>query len=215
MLTDYFQNDFYKINLDDVEKAIEVAGRAFQEDPFTKYVYPDLEERKQKLKYGFYMIYQYGIRHGVTYAISSDLEGMVIWLPPDRIYPSFWEMIKFGGFYSIRHVGLKMKAMRTSIAIFSYEEKVHKRLVPYEHWYLQNIAVEPEEQGRGYGGQLLKSMIDQIDDERLPIYLETNNEKNLSFYHRFGFEVIKHEIIPNTDVPLWCMLRKPIKIRTD
>ncbi|MFW9827259.1 MAG: hypothetical protein ACFFEY_06710 [Candidatus Thorarchaeota archaeon] len=43
----------------------------------------------------------------------------------------------------------------------------------------------------------------------MPSYLETNNEKNLSFYQRYGFEIIEHTIIPETYVPLWCMLRKP------
>ncbi|MFX1597238.1 MAG: GNAT family N-acetyltransferase, partial [Promethearchaeota archaeon] len=61
----------------------------------------------------------------------------------------------------------------------------------------------------GYGGLLIGAMLNKIDSEELPIYLETNNEKNLSFYQRYGFEIINHAIIPETDVPLWCMLRKP------
>ena len=203
-------NQFFKLSREHVEAACIVAGRAFQNDPVAIFSYPDDEERKKKLPYGFVMIYRYGIKHGIAYAISENLEGMVIWLPPDKAHPSTWTMMRNGGFYTMRKVGLKIKATRKTIAIFSYIDSKHKEMAPFEHWYLQNIAVAPEEQGKGHGGRLLSAMINKIDDEGLPTYLETNNENNLSFYQKHGFEVIHHEIIPNTDVPLWCMLRKPI-----
>ncbi len=203
-------NNFFKLTPDYVEKAIQVAGSAFQDDPFPIFVYPDEKEREEKLQYGFKMLYEYGVRNGVTYATSSNLEGIIIWLPPNKIYPSTWAMMRHGGFYAMRKVGLKIKAMKRSMTIFKYEEIKHKELVPFEHWYLQNIAVKPEEQRKGYGGLLMGAMLKKIDSEGLPIYLETNNEKNLSFYQRYGFEIIEHAIIPETDVPLWCMLRKPL-----
>ncbi|MFX1572342.1 MAG: GNAT family N-acetyltransferase [Promethearchaeota archaeon] len=201
-------DNLFKLTLAYVEKACKVAGSAFQDDPFPIFVYPDERERKQKLQYGFYMIYKYGIRNGVAYATSNNLEGIIIWLPPNKIYPSTWTMMKNGGFHAMRKVGLKMKAMKRTMAVFKYEESTHKHLVPFEHWYLQNIAVKPEEQRKGYGGLLLSAMIKKIDSEGLPIYLETNNEENLSFYQKYGFEILEHVIIPETDVPLWCMLRK-------
>jgi ribosomal protein S18 acetylase RimI-like enzyme len=209
MISNTVLETFYKLNPEDVKRTCEMLGRAFYDDPVSKFVYPDEEERKEKLQYGFYMLYQYGIRHCVTYAISDDLEGTVTWSPPDKIYPSFWEMMRYGGFYSMRKAGLKMKSFRRSMAVFTYEEKMHKQLVPYKHWYLQNLAVDPEQQRKGYGAKLLGAMIPKIDAIGLPIYLETNKERNLSFYRKFGFEIIEHVIIPKTDVPLWCMLRKP------
>ena len=202
-------DNFYKLTFNDVEKATNVAGDAFQDDPTAILTYPDEQERKKYLHYGFVMIYRYGIKNGVTYATSRNFEGIIIWLPPDKIYQSFWTMMRYGGFYTMRKVGLKLKAMKRSMTVFGRIESLHKELVPYKHWYLQNIAVNPKEQGKGYGGQLLKPMIEKIDNEGLPIYLETNNERNLSFYQNHGFEIIKHEIIPNTDVPVWCLLRKP------
>jgi ribosomal protein S18 acetylase RimI-like enzyme len=201
-------NNFYKIMPHDIERACEVAGSAFQDDPTSIFVYPDENERKEKLMYGFRMIYMYGIKKGITYATSSNLEGMIIWLPPDKIYISTWTMMRYGGFYTMRKVGLKLKAMKRTMAVFGYIESKHKQLVPYDHWYLQNIAVKPEEQRKGYGGQLLSAMFKKIDNEGIPIYLETNKEENLPFYQKYGFEILEHEIIPNTNVPVWCMLRK-------
>jgi ribosomal protein S18 acetylase RimI-like enzyme len=207
-------DNLFKLTPEHVDKAGEVAGRAFQDDPVTLFSLPDEKEREQKLPYTFKMLYAYGIRNGVTYATSNNLEGIIIWLPPDKLYPSMWAMMRHGGFKLIFKMSNfkrgAMKTMKTTMAIFNYEEERHKALAPFEHWYLQNIAVEPDEQGKGYGSLLIRAMTEKIDQEdRLPIFLETNKEKNLSFYQKHGFEILEHTIIPKTDVPLWCMLRNP------
>ena len=155
------------------------------------------------------MLYNYGIKNGLAYATSKNLEGITIWLPPSKTYPSTWTMMRYGGFYAMRKVGLKIKAMKRTMTIFSYEEERHKHLVLYDHWYFQNIAVKPEEQGKGCGGLLISTMLKTIESDGLPVYVETNTEKAMSIYQKYGFEILKHEIIPETPVPLWCMLRKP------
>jgi ribosomal protein S18 acetylase RimI-like enzyme len=174
------------------------------------FTYPEEEDRKQYSQYGFYMLYNYGIKYGLSYATSKNLEGITIWFPPNKTYPSTWTMMRYGGFYAMRKVGLKLKAMKRTMTVFKYEEERHKELAPYDHWYFQNIAVKPEEQGKGYGGLLIRTMIKTTESDGLPIYVETNTEKSVSIYQKYGFEIIEHEIIPETDVPLWCMLRKPI-----
>ncbi|MFW9827254.1 MAG: GNAT family N-acetyltransferase [Candidatus Thorarchaeota archaeon] len=200
-------DNFFRLTPDYIDKICKVAGEAFQEDPTTIFIYPEERERKEKLQYGFRMIYNYGMSKGVAYATSSNLEGFIVWLPPNKTFPSTWTLMRHGGFYTMRKVGLKLKAMKRTFAVFGYIETKHKEFAPFDHWYLQNIAVKPEEQKKGYGGLLISAMLKKIDREEFPIYLETNNEKNLSFYQRYGFEIIEHIIIPETDVPLWCLLR--------
>jgi len=206
-------NNLFRLTPKHVDRAGQVAGRAFQEDPVTLFSIPDKKDRIEKLSYTFRMLYAYGVRHGVSYASSSNMEGIIIWLPPDNMYPSFWAMMRHGGLKMMFKISNfkkgAMKMMKTSMAIFNYEEERHKALVPYEHWYLQNIAVEPTEQGKGYGSLLISSMTEKIDSIGLPIFLETNTEKAASLYQRHGFKILEHTIIPETDVPLWCMIRKP------
>ncbi len=184
MKTNNDLDNLYKITTDDVKKAIKVAGRAFQDDPVSTFGFPNETERKEKLQYGFYILYKYGIKNGLTYATSKNLEGITIWLPPGKVYPSIWTMMKLGGFYTMRKVGLKLKAMKRTLTVFKYEEERHKHLVPYNHWYVQNIAVKPEEQGKGYGGLLISTMLKTIESEGLPVYLETNTEKNVPICSR-------------------------------
>ena len=213
MNVNYVVNGLYKLSPDDVNKAIKVAGNAFLNDPIMVYTYPDDDERKKYSKYGFYMLYNYGIKFGLTYATSESLEGITIWLPPSKVYPSTWTMMRYGGFHTMRKVGLKMKAMKRSIAVFSYEEEKHKEHAPFDHWYFQNIAVKPEEQGKGNGSLLISTMLKTIERDELPVYVETNTEKAMSIYQKHGFEVLEYTIIPETNIPLWCMLRKPNGIK--
>ncbi|MHA1932547.1 MAG: GNAT family N-acetyltransferase [Promethearchaeota archaeon] len=199
----------FKLTPDHLKKACEVAGKAFENDPVMVFTYPDEKERKQNSPYGFYMLYNYGIKLGLAYATSENLEGITIWLPPDKTYTSFWTMMRNGGFYTIRKVGLKLKAMKRTMAVFNYEEERHRELAPNDHWYFQQISVMPEEQGKGYGGHLISTMIKNVESYGLPIYVETNTEKAMSIYQKYGFEILEYGIIPDTPVPLWCMLRKP------
>lgn len=55
--------------------------------------------------------------------------------------------------------------------------------------YVWFIGVEPENQGKGEGSKLLKSVIDMAEDKKLPVCLETSTERNFKWYENFGFSV--------------------------
>jgi ribosomal protein S18 acetylase RimI-like enzyme len=52
------------------------------------------------------------------------------------------------------------------------------------------ITVEPNAQGRGLGGALMRHAVARCDDEGLPAYLESSNPRNIPLYGRHGFEVM-------------------------
>jgi predicted acetyltransferase len=57
------------------------------------------------------------------------------------------------------------------------------------------------------GGQLLKQVLKRADDEKVPVYLESSNPKNLDFYRKYGFEVTD-EIVPIAGCPpIWGLFR--------
>lgn len=89
-----------------------------------------------------------------------------------------------------------------------FVDNLHRKLVPYPHWYLQVIGVDPAYQGREFSSRLLRPMLERIDRERRPSFLETNTEKNAAIYRRFGFEVISEDKLPGTEVTTFAMLRK-------
>ena len=88
-------------------------------------------------------------------------------------------------------------------------DNLHRKLVPYPHWYLQIIGVDPAYQGRGFSSRLLRPVLERIDRERMPCYLETNSGKNVAIYRRSGFEVVSEDRMPGTGLAIFAMLRKP------
>ena len=147
-----------------------------------------------------------GVRWGEAFATSPNLEGIAVWIP----YKTYKK-------YTFRVLRCSIKARLNKLGreagkrfkpIDKYNAEVHKEFAPNEHWYLQVIGVDLQHQGKGYGIALMKYMLEKIDDHRIPVYLETSTEKNVKFYEKFEFKVMKEIIIPDTQVPGYYMLRK-------
>jgi len=188
-----------------IRPAAEMLSRAFRDYPLLQYSFPDELERGKVAPYFFQFILYYGIRYGETYATSPNLEGVALWIPSDNYPVTFWKLIRsvplsviFGlGRYGggrMRHIGEHIDA-------------VHQRLAPFKHWFLQTIGVDPQFQGKGYAGKVLRPMFFRIDEEGLPCYLETLDEQNVQLYEHFGFKVVEKATIPKTSLTNWAMLR--------
>ncbi len=77
------------------------------------------------------------------------------------------------------------------------------------HYYVYAIGVRPEFQGQGLGGRLMQPILGLADAEGVPVYLESANERNLSFYLRLGFRIVRETRVPLRGPRLWLMLREP------
>ena len=55
--------------------------------------------------------------------------------------------------------------------------------------YVWFIGVEPENQGKGEGSLLLKSVLELAKKKDLPVCLETSTKRNFRWYENFGFSV--------------------------
>ena len=75
------------------------------------------------------------------------------------------------------------------------------------HWHLGPLAIEPQWQGQGVGSALLKRLCDQLDQHQALGYLETDRQKNVRLYERFGFTTVATE--PVLGVMHWFMQRGP------
>jgi ribosomal protein S18 acetylase RimI-like enzyme len=77
------------------------------------------------------------------------------------------------------------------------------------HDYLWFLGVVHAQQGRGVGSWLLRAAAERLDHAGRPAYLETQSERNVALYRRFGFEVISTHRA-RLDAPLvWSMWREP------
>ena len=70
------------------------------------------------------------------------------------------------------------------------------------------MGVSKEYQGKGFGGKLLRAVIEKSETEKKPIYLETQKEENVELYKKFGFSVQKRIIFPEPlNLPMWLIVR--------
>ncbi|WP_165230347.1 GNAT family N-acetyltransferase [Aquisphaera insulae] len=74
------------------------------------------------------------------------------------------------------------------------------------HWHVGPVAVEPTWQGRGVGSALLSDFRDRIGVGRpaFPCFLETESERNVRLYERFGFTTIRE--LDVLGVRTWAMI---------
>jgi len=200
------KEDIITLDKTQVKAAGEVLGRALKDDPVSVWDIPDKEKRHAVMKHVFQMTSCLGVKYGETHATSPNLEGIAVWLP--YINKKYKLLINIGCLLKSKMYKLGREAQKRIKPIEEHSTKVHREFVPGDHWYLQTLGVEPTHQGKGYGSLLMEYMFEKIDNtDPLPVFLETSTELNVKFYKRFGFEVMKEGIIPETDVEQWYLLR--------
>ena len=179
-----------------IEPAAGTLARAFHDYPVFTYVFPDASERDNELPLLLQSFVRYGVLNGEVYATSRNLEGVAVWMPPDHTS------------VSSPFPGVSQDAL-DRMAYWGRETgSIRKRHVPSAHWFLMIIGVSPEFQGRGHASILLNPVLARIEQQHVPCYLDTELEKNVTLYERFGFRVVDDMEIPDTGVRSWGMLRQ-------
>ncbi len=188
------------------QPAADTLARSFQNYPAYKYYYPDVSMRTRVNQYCCSVIVYLGIHFGEVYATSPNLEGLAVWVHSKNYDVGLWNLLRAVPLAKLLGAGLsgalRMKAMER------YTDSVHKRLAPFDHWYLLFLGVDPQFQGMGYASKLVRPMLKRMDREKIPCYLETQDEADVPIYLHFGFKIIEEGIIPNTTVKNWAMVRK-------
>jgi ribosomal protein S18 acetylase RimI-like enzyme len=99
--------------------------------------------------------------------------------------------------------------LRRSLQAADYARQAHASVSLTPHWYLWVLGVEPEQQGRGTGSQLLQRVLLSAGAQRVPCYLETENPRNIPFYQKHGFRLIREMALVQSDVRIYALLWKP------
>ena len=194
------------LSKEQIKPASQVISKAFFDDPLMVYLFPKPKERKMKLESMMELLIRIGIKYGVAHATSSNLEGIAIWFPSNRAKISPIMGLLNGGISYFFKLGIK--AVKKQNGFYNYVFSKHTKLIPSQHWYLSIIGINPALQGKGFSHILFDSMFNKIDKENVPCFLDTNNEKNLPVYERFGFKILEKYEVPGTDIVNWAMIRE-------
>ena len=186
--------------------AAKALSRAFMKDPLQNYTFPVEADRIAKGPMHFSAALKYGLLFGEVYA-APDTEGVSIWLKPGatEITP---ENAHAAGFTSLPEK-IGADAFERFFSVIAFADEYHKLDLPEPHWYTMVLGVDPAFQGQGLGRALLQPVIDKAAAAGLPVYLETAQPVNVTFYKNIGFRLIHKLREPTSGLDLWTFRLDP------
>ena len=143
----------------------------------------------------------------VIYADSEEINGFAAWLPFGFTGNKAIPFLLSGGLKLILHSGLGI--INRLSAYENYAMGLKKEYTDNYDWYLFNLSIKKDAQGKGIASKLMRPMLQFCDDERMVAYLETNKEANVGLYRHYGFDLMKEEQIPKSNVMHYAMTRNP------
>jgi len=193
-------SDLYKIQKKDLKNAVNVLDNAFSEDSMWKEVFTDEDKNRVLTE----VMVRFCLKYGNVYSTSDNLEGVMAIAPHDKEMNLF-RIIRSGAFSLSIKISSESKIMKV-LSNTVEEAKISLNLGPHIHLLI--MGVSQEFQGKGFGGKLLRALIEKAETERKPIYLETQKEENVGLYEKYGFSVKKKIILPEPlNLPMWLMVR--------
>jgi ribosomal protein S18 acetylase RimI-like enzyme len=190
----------------DVDAMAAQLATTFFDDPVINHIFRNEGRRDAALRayFGTQMRADY-LPFGGCYLAESDgvCQGSAIWAPAGKPLLT-----------GVRGLLTMVPVMRyvytnmvTTVRLLNLVEGMH----PHEpHWYLASLGTAVDVQGKGVGSALMDVVTAHCDREGLPAYLESSKERNVPFYRRHGFEVVKEVALPANGPHMWTMWRDPL-----
>ena len=198
----------YIVKEKDLDRLAEVAADAYQDYPLHNWLTKGKYDKKASK-----LLMQISLKtmteDSVIYADSEEINGFAVWLPFGFTGSKTLPFLMNGGVSLILHSGPSI--IGRLLTYETYAMNLKKDFTDNYDWYLYNLSIKKDAQGKGIASKLMRPMLRFCDDERMVSYLETNKETNVGLYQHYGFELMKEELIPKTSVTHYAMVRKPIE----
>jgi ribosomal protein S18 acetylase RimI-like enzyme len=170
------------------------------EDPMFGWLLPNDARRRARLRHYFGIeLRHFALLHGRV-VTTDDLAGAMLSLPPGKWRVPPRTTLLHGAVFGVR--------LPKAASLGARMELRHMRLAREAHYYVRDIGVHPDTQGRGLGSALMRPTLDRCDRECRPAYIEASSERSAALYERLGFELIE-ELRVWGSPPLRLMLRSP------
>ena len=196
----------YLVPREEMDRLAEVAADAYQDYPlhnwFTKGKYDPIASR---------LLMQVSLKtmteDAVIYADSPEMNGFAAWLPLGFTGNKTIPFLLNGGLELFLHSGFGL--IGRLLTYENYAMNLKKQYTDHYDWYLFNLSIKKDAQGKGLASKLMRPMLQFCDDEKMVAYLETNKASNVGLYQHYGFDLMKEEVIPKTPVTHYAMVRHP------
>mmetsp|Transcript_48488 Transcript_48488/g.71877 ORF Transcript_48488/g.71877 Transcript_48488/m.71877 type:complete len:229 (+) Transcript_48488:283-969(+) len=207
---------------DSINEAAKVMALAFSDSPAYNFIFQgDLAYRRAALEWVF--VRNLSLIHcrnpsafrGVVDRKADTIMACFLWIPSCDSKLSTWDLVVTAGFWMIPFK-FGLSTLKRLLQVIDNENKAKvffsnsEESDPYV--VLERMAVHPDFQGKGLGTKCLRSMISKIT---VPLRLQTQELRNITFYERLGFRVVGNLKLSENDhedrytFTSWFMTRKP------
>lgn len=173
----------------------EVIARAFDPIDLTRWLVPDVFDRIPTMTRFLCLSVEHAITWG-TVDVVENLGGVAVWLPSDA--PDIDDYDRRLAEATDRWLP-RFQALDAAMHANHPSDRLHE--------YLPFIAVEPHAQARRLGTALLERHHAQLDQRRVPAYLEAAGQDSARLYRRHGYQNINQPFGPAGSTarlrPMW------------
>ena len=196
----------YIVEKKDLDRLAQIAADAYRDYPLHNWFTGGKYDAKASA-----LIMQISLKtmteDALIYADSEEMNGFAAWLPFGFSGSKTLPFLFNGGLKLIFHAGPGI--IGRLLTYENYAMNLKKEFTDNYDWYLYNLSIKKDAQGKGIASKLMRPMLQFCDDERMVAYLETNKEANVGLYRHYGFDLMKEELIPSTPVTHYAMVRHP------
>jgi ribosomal protein S18 acetylase RimI-like enzyme len=185
----------------------DLLAQSFVSDTWANYLVPnDCPRQVELISRLFEPSVRAGLLYGKILIAEPHLQGALVAMAPGK-----WDLSK-----DIENeVGFSR--LQSTVGDHIYERFVsytarmadlHRQDLPQRHWYLELLGVTAAQRRSGVGAALVSKLLAVADVEGLPTYLETSEERNIQFYSRLGFRILRRGVDPVGNIPYWTLIRE-------
>eukprot|EP00529_Nitzschia_sp_RCC80_P026928 CAMPEP_0113443658 /NCGR_PEP_ID=MMETSP0014_2-20120614/2257_1 /TAXON_ID=2857 /ORGANISM="Nitzschia sp." /LENGTH=276 /DNA_ID=CAMNT_0000334631 /DNA_START=1071 /DNA_END=1901 /DNA_ORIENTATION=+ /assembly_acc=CAM_ASM_000159 len=154
--------------------------------------------------------------------VVGKMVAAFLWTPEEHEEIGLWTVIRYGGLLEMPfRLGWKgFLNLLSALDVFkkmwqevsTHQSKLHPdAFLPSSKWItLERMTVIPQYQGQGIGSQALQLMVDEADRCGHHVKLSTQEQRNVRFYCKLGFEIVdERDIVQDEDgsYHTWTLVR--------
>ncbi|HWE65254.1 MAG TPA: GNAT family N-acetyltransferase [Acidimicrobiales bacterium] len=186
----------------DVEPMAAQLCRAFADDPVMAHIFRHEARRPAAMRAYFTTQMRKDFLAFGGCLTTDDHMGSAVWAPAGK--PMLTGLAGLTTMLAV--LPYVASHLATTVKMLSLVESMH----PHEpHWYLATLGTDPARQGQGVGSALMRPVLEHCDRNGIGAYLESSKERNVPFYARHGFAVVKEVPLPGGGPTIWTMWREP------
>ena len=186
--------------VEDIPRLRAVLAEAFYDDPVLGWLIPEERSRQARLRHFFGIELRHMVLPRGQVWTTGELSGAALIMPPGAWRAPLHATMLEGRVFWPR--------LGRAARLGAEMERRHGREVREPHYYVRDVGVLPEMQGRGLGSALMRPTLECCDQENLPAYLEASSERSAALYERLGFQQMR-ELRVGGSPPLRLMVRSP------